>query len=326
MCRWPGSTRCALLRLKATGSCEVEVPEWLFDMDTPGVYMRRLKTVAVTIPAVTGPYAGIHCALSLLRSSVRFVRGRRPVRAQRRRRGCPVPRLHWSDPAMVTSGAQNDSGLFETNLRDERYLPFEGAGAISTWRLELPIDLPQFDVESISDVVFHLRYTAREAGTAAATGGRRTSRTRCCRTRKPLQLFTLNYDFGKAWHALRGGHDADRKLRSDGDDGNVPVLAKEDGYGRCLGCDVLGDRLRQGKARRAPRPRSRSPAMPRHGWTLDVTQGSPVFPFLKKHAPPGLRCICRCPTPSAEAARPERYSGGVEATSRKARACRSARR
>ena len=34
--------------------------------------------------------------------------------------------------------AQNDSGLFEPNLRDERYLPFEGCGAISSWCLELP--------------------------------------------------------------------------------------------------------------------------------------------------------------------------------------------
>ncbi|MBA3494224.1 MAG: hypothetical protein H0T87_08970 [Gammaproteobacteria bacterium] len=39
---------------------------------------------------------------------------------------------------MVTSSGQDDSGLFETNLRDEPYLPFEGAGVISTWRLEMP--------------------------------------------------------------------------------------------------------------------------------------------------------------------------------------------
>ena len=30
--------------------------------------------------------------------------------------------------------------MFETNLRDERFLPFEGAGAISTWKLDLPAD------------------------------------------------------------------------------------------------------------------------------------------------------------------------------------------
>jgi hypothetical protein len=33
--------------------------------------------------------------------------------------------------SITTSSAQNDSGLFELNFRDEWYLPFEGAGAIS---------------------------------------------------------------------------------------------------------------------------------------------------------------------------------------------------
>ena len=57
---------------------------------------------------------------------------------------------------------QNDSGLFETNLRDERYLPFEGAGAISQWRLRLPTTFPAFDHDTITDVILHLRYTARD--------------------------------------------------------------------------------------------------------------------------------------------------------------------
>ena len=46
-----------------------------------------------------------------------------------------------STDVIVTSGGVNDSGMFETNLRDERFLPFEGAGAISTWSLSLPAEL-----------------------------------------------------------------------------------------------------------------------------------------------------------------------------------------
>ena len=56
----------------------------------------------------------------------------------------------------------NDSGMFETNLRDERFLPFEGAGAESTWKLDLPKDYPAFDYATISDVILHIRYTARQ--------------------------------------------------------------------------------------------------------------------------------------------------------------------
>jgi hypothetical protein len=54
--------------------------------------------------------------------------------------------------------------MFELNFHDERYLPFEGAGAISTWQIKLNKDLPQFDFSTISDVVIHLNYTAREGG------------------------------------------------------------------------------------------------------------------------------------------------------------------
>jgi hypothetical protein len=68
--------------------------------------------------------------------------------------------------SIITSTAQNDAGLFEADLRDERYLPFEGAGAISQWKLELVKEARQFDWSTISDVVLHVRYTARDGGDA----------------------------------------------------------------------------------------------------------------------------------------------------------------
>lgn len=54
--------------------------------------------------------------------------------------------------------------MFELNFRDEHFLPFEGAGAISRWRIELPQDTNAFDFNTLSDVVLHLKYTAREGG------------------------------------------------------------------------------------------------------------------------------------------------------------------
>ena len=38
----------ALIQLKETGSCEFALPEVLFDMDYPGHYMRRIKSVSLT--------------------------------------------------------------------------------------------------------------------------------------------------------------------------------------------------------------------------------------------------------------------------------------
>jgi hypothetical protein len=54
--------------------------------------------------------------------------------------------------------------VFELNFMDERYIPFEGAGAISKWQIELPAAFQQFDYDTISDVILHVRYTAVEGG------------------------------------------------------------------------------------------------------------------------------------------------------------------
>ena len=119
----------ALLSLRANGSAEFRIPEWLLDMDGPGHYLRRIKQVSLSIPAVAGPLTGINCKLSLLRSAVR----KSPDL------GDDYPRRQETDDSrfvdyfgavesIVTSSGDGDSGLFETNLRDERFLPFEGAG------------------------------------------------------------------------------------------------------------------------------------------------------------------------------------------------------
>ena len=42
----------AFLQLKVTGACEIEIPEWRLDREYPGHYLRRIKTVSLTIPSV----------------------------------------------------------------------------------------------------------------------------------------------------------------------------------------------------------------------------------------------------------------------------------
>ncbi|HTY26693.1 MAG TPA: hypothetical protein VMD51_00905, partial [Mycobacterium sp.] len=53
----------AYLRLRTTGYCEITIPEWMFDLDFPGHFMRRIKNVTLTLPCVPGPYTGVHCKL-----------------------------------------------------------------------------------------------------------------------------------------------------------------------------------------------------------------------------------------------------------------------
>jgi hypothetical protein len=200
----------ALLQLKQTGECFVSLPEVLFDLDYPGHYMRRIKNVSLSIPAVIGPYTGVPCTLSLLRGSVRRTNTLLTTSGQYARD------LQNNDPrftdsfgaiqSIVTSSGQNDSGLFDTNLRDERYLPFEGAGAISQWRIELPSPMRQFDYDTISDVILHLRYTAREGGgllKQQAVSELQTAIDAIAlaeNERGLARLFSVRHEFPDRWH------------------------------------------------------------------------------------------------------------------------------
>jgi hypothetical protein len=71
---------------------------------------------------------------------------------------------------IVLGNGQDDPGLFVTsltdNLEDPRYLPFEGAGVISSWHLEVPAASNEIDLASVGDVVLHLHYTAVDGGDA----------------------------------------------------------------------------------------------------------------------------------------------------------------
>jgi len=274
----------ALLKLKATGSCEVTMPEWLFDMDSPGQYMRRLKTLAVSIPCITGPYTGVHCKLSLLRSTIRVssIAGDQYPRVEDQEDD-RFRDFGGAIQSIVTSSAQNDSGLFEVNLRDERYLPFEGAGAISTWRIELPNDIPQFDFESISDVVFHLRYTAREAGQLRAAAVAAVEEV----LQDPdtlVQLFCLNYDFGNAWlQFTSAANDPARQMTIAVNQDQFPYWLRKLGMDDSLVATFSV--IDWAKNKLVLAASAVDFAGDAHaGWTIDVRQGSPVFPFLKKYS------------------------------------------
>ena len=125
--------------------------------------------MSLTLPCVTGPYLGVNATLTLQESSVR--RTNLLSAGKHARTGPGDPRfkdLPGAQQSIATSSGQADAGLFELSFQDERFLPFENAGVISTWHLKLS-PIPQFDYALISDVVMHLRYTAREGGLLKGT-------------------------------------------------------------------------------------------------------------------------------------------------------------
>jgi len=193
----------ALITLKETGQCEVLLPEGLFDADYPGHYMRRIKSVSLTMPCVVGPYTSINCTLTLLNNKTRIKTV--PSDPYDETQDGEDDRFVTNFAAMesiATSHAQNDSGMFELNFRDERYLPFEGAGVISRWRIDLPKESNAFDLETLSDVVLHLKYTARDGGDVlkdrarTALGQRLQGNNGAVLTR----LFSLKHEFPTRWY------------------------------------------------------------------------------------------------------------------------------
>jgi hypothetical protein len=199
----------ALLALRTTGSCTVTVPEWLYDRDCPGHYMRRIKNVSLSVPSVVGPYTSLNCELSLQASTVRvspLLASGKYARDTTQADGRFVDYFGATD-TIVTSGGTNDTGMFETSLRDERFLPFEGAGAISTWNLSLPAELRSFDYTTISDVILHIRYTARQAGDPLAAQATQELTTMLDTAGQSSQalVFCLRYDFPTQWSAFVNG-------------------------------------------------------------------------------------------------------------------------
>jgi hypothetical protein len=193
----------ALLTLKTTGTCQVTIPEWLYDRDCPGHYMRRIKSVGVSLPSVVGPYTSVNCTLSLLRSTVR----KSPLLKDNEyaRQGSEDDRFvnyTGSIQSIVTSAGNNDSGLFETSLRDERFLPFEYAGAESTWKLDLPNNYRAFDYASISDVILHVRYTARQGVDQAKVRDSLDTLFQSANDANLALLFSLRHDFPTEWSAF----------------------------------------------------------------------------------------------------------------------------
>lgn len=217
----------ALVMLRNGGKATIALDEALFDRDYPGHYMRRIKSVSLTLPAVTGPFTSVNCTLTLRSNKVRHdnVVGNADY-AEDTEGSSADSRFtfHYGSVSSVcTSSGQNDSGMFELNFRDERYLPFEGAGVISEWQIELPHDTNWFDVRTLTDVVVQINYMAREGGAALQAAARDHALGE--QTRRAKRLYHVSQDFGDAWFKFENELDGSgNQVLALDLDGKVPFI------------------------------------------------------------------------------------------------------
>ncbi|MFK8103706.1 MAG: LamG-like jellyroll fold domain-containing protein [Saprospiraceae bacterium] len=151
--------------LKTTGSCNFNLDEILFDYDFPGHYYRCIKSISISIPAIVGPYQNVQASLIqntnkvILQpdlNTVQFLLG-----DSEQAPDSSNLRNNWkANQQIAISKGVKDSGLFQLNFNDERYLPFEGTGAVSSWTLQMPKATNRINFDSISDVIINLQYTA----------------------------------------------------------------------------------------------------------------------------------------------------------------------
>jgi hypothetical protein len=200
----------ALLQLIENKNCFINVPEELFDVDFPGHYFRRIKSVSISIPCITGPYISVNCTLTLIKNSIRIDNtAGGNYKRKLNSNGVPATDKRFRDniaavQSIVTSHAKDDSGTIVN--KESKYNPFEEAGAISTWHLELSEAFQQFDYKTISDVILHLKYTSRDGGPSLRDAAKDNITSRLntiigsAGEQGLLQMFSAKRDFPNEWH------------------------------------------------------------------------------------------------------------------------------
>lgn len=139
-------------RLTEEGIAEFEITRAMLDADYPGHYLRRIKRISVSLPVTVGPYQDIRATLTQSYNAVQMsAQADGPLKEN----------MRASQQIAVSTGIDDD-GMFVFNFDDERYLPFEGTGAISRWALQFS-DGQEDMIESITDIIVHMRYTAKSS-------------------------------------------------------------------------------------------------------------------------------------------------------------------
>jgi Tc toxin complex TcA C-terminal TcB-binding domain len=162
----------AMLHLKKEGGCSFVIPAWWFKRAYPGLTRRRVRSIAVSVPCIAGPYASVNASLRL----------NGPTAAA---------------GAIYLSTGVNDYGC-DLGAAAEQYLPFEGASldADTSWTFGFPkngdgVASTDVDFGTISDVILRVEYTADEGGDGQVGGPARA-----------LVFVDLRQMASEAWFAL----------------------------------------------------------------------------------------------------------------------------
>ena len=194
----------ALLELKTKGVCTFRLSEELFDYDFPGHYNRQIKTVSLAFDIGKGQ--DMSATLTQLSSKLVMDADIKAVKhvIDPSNEATTSVRANWRANQQVALSHVDEytenNGMFELYFGDERYLPFEGTGAVSNWRLELNGKKGSYNPSDLLDVVIKFRYTAQQGGSRFANEVKGL-----LKPYNATSFFDLAYNFPDEWAALTEG-------------------------------------------------------------------------------------------------------------------------
>ncbi|MGL4599439.1 MAG: neuraminidase-like domain-containing protein, partial [Bacteroidia bacterium] len=188
------------------GTLRFQLNQSMFDFDFPNQYARKIKAISISIPAVVGPYQSINATLTQNNSAIIMQPQKAAVEylldPQAARPDTQIIRENWIPSQQIAlSKGIDDTGMFMLNFNDERYLPFEGTGAVSSWTLQMPPETNRFNFDSISDVLVKVYYTALDGGQVYGKEVMKLHKTKMA-SLPQAKLVHLKQAFPNSWNQM----------------------------------------------------------------------------------------------------------------------------
>ncbi|MEQ9320655.1 MAG: hypothetical protein RIF41_15920, partial [Polyangiaceae bacterium] len=179
-------------------------------------------SVSITMPAVTGPHTSVNATLSMTKNVIRKSTSVGDQYAEKQGGDTRFLYDFAKIQSICTSSGVNDAGVFELRFDDSRLVPFEGAGAVSTWRLEMEQARNRFDMQSLSDVVMHIQYTAR----SGAVFLEKAAEAELAASTDPAayRLVRVSHEFPNAWQLFVAGDGGGQHTLEFSLQGKVPYM------------------------------------------------------------------------------------------------------
>ncbi|MCK5231660.1 MAG: hypothetical protein KAR13_15410, partial [Desulfobulbaceae bacterium] len=109
-----------LLEIAMTGRCSFDLEEWMYNLDYPSHYRRRIKSISVSVLCEADEFTNLNCSLTLHSSEVRTSNLVGPGYAKDGDEDTRFIAQPGTGETIATSHGEYDNGLFSLKFDDDR--------------------------------------------------------------------------------------------------------------------------------------------------------------------------------------------------------------